>query len=166
MSNRPRFGRFLSQALRSSSGTKMSERTVFTIGYEGKSIDEFVAQLKKAKVKRVVDVRHITSSRKRDFSKTRLSELLGKSGIEYVGMRDLGTPDEIRRFYRGGGDVKEFRRRYEEYLKKVPEAIDRLESAVKEKTTAIMCYENDIATCHRFVLAKRMEKKGFEVVNL
>ncbi len=144
----------------------MAEKTVFTIGYEGKSIEEFIAQLKKAGVKRVVDVRHITSSRKRDFSKTRFSELLAKGGIEYVGMRELGTPDEVRRFYKGGGDVKEFRRMYEAYLATVPEAIERLASAASARPTAIMCYENDVATCHRFVLAKRLEKKGLEVANL
>ncbi len=144
----------------------MAKKTVYTIGYEGKSIAEFIEQLKAAGVERVVDVRHITSSRKRDFSKTRFSELLAKKGVEYVGMRDLGTPDEVRRFYKGGGDVKEFRRMYEEYLETVPDAIARLESAAKEKPTAIMCYENDVTECHRYVLARLLANRGFDIQNL
>ncbi|MDD1770427.1 MAG: DUF488 domain-containing protein [Methanomassiliicoccales archaeon] len=139
---------------------------VYTIGYEGKTIDDFVRQLKKAGVKRVADVRKITSSRKRDFSKTRFSELLAKDGIEYVGMRELGTPDDVRRFYKSGGSVEEFLRRYQKYIDTVPEAMTRLESVAKEEPTAIMCYENDVKQCHRQLLAKKLQKKGFEVENL
>ncbi len=141
-------------------------KKVFTIGYEGKTIDDFVGQLKKAGVKRVADVRKITSSRKRDFSKTKFSETLAKNGIEYVGMRDLGTPDDVRRFYKAGGAVEEFLRRYEKYIDTVPEAMKRLEATASERPTAIMCYENDVKKCHRQALAARLRKKGFEVENL
>ncbi len=141
-------------------------KKVYTIGYEGKTVDGFVAQLKKAGVKRVADVRKITSSQKRDFSKTRFSEILAKNGIEYVGMRDLGTPDEMRRFYKSGGALEEFLRRYEDYVDTVPEAMKKLESVAGERPTAIMCFENGAERCHRQVLAKRLRKKGFEVVDL
>ena len=141
-------------------------KKVYMIGYEGRTIDEFVSRLKKAGVKRVADVRKITSSRKRDFSKTRFSETLAENGIEYVGMRDLGTPDEVRRFYKSGGAVEEFLRRYEKYLDTVPESVKRLEAVAGERPTAIMCYEKDVKQCHRQALAKRLEKKGFEVENL
>jgi uncharacterized protein (DUF488 family) len=141
-------------------------KKVYTIGYEGKTIDEFVEQLKKAGVKRVADVRKITSSRKRDFSKTRFGEILAKNGIEYVGMRDLGTPYEVRRIYKSGGALEEFLRKYEGYVSSVPDAIARLEAIAGEKSTVIMCYENDAKRCHRQVLSKRLMKKGFEVVDL
>jgi uncharacterized protein (DUF488 family) len=141
-------------------------KRVYTIGYEGKTINEFIDQLKKSGVKRVADVRKITSSRKRDFSKTKFSEILAKNDIEYVGMRELGTPNEVRRFYKSGGALEEFLHRYEKYIDTVTEAMKKLESVAGERPTAIMCFENDFKKCHRQVLSKRLQKKGFEVENL
>jgi uncharacterized protein (DUF488 family) len=46
--------------------------SLFTIGYEGRNIDEFVKILQHSHIRRVVDIREIPLSRKRGFSKTKL----------------------------------------------------------------------------------------------
>ena len=43
---------------------------MFTIGYEGRDVDEFVSCLMQYKVTRLIDVREIPLSRKKGFSKS------------------------------------------------------------------------------------------------
>ncbi|MBK6650144.1 MAG: DUF488 domain-containing protein [Betaproteobacteria bacterium] len=47
---------------------------LFTLGYEGLTIDAFIARLQAAQVKTVVDVRELPLSRKKGFSKTGLPQ--------------------------------------------------------------------------------------------
>jgi len=44
--------------------------TLFTLGYEGLTIEAFIARLQAAQVKTVVDVRELPLSRKKGFSKS------------------------------------------------------------------------------------------------
>ena len=65
---------------------------IFTIGYEGATMSEFLAALRNAGVERVIDVRAIANSRRPGFSKTPLRNALAEVGIDYVHLRALGTP--------------------------------------------------------------------------
>ena len=57
---------------------------IFTIGYEGTTVPEFIAALQKAGVERVIDVRALPLSRRPGFSKSALRSALEESGIEYL----------------------------------------------------------------------------------
>ncbi len=74
----------------------MSDYKLFTIGYEGRDIDEFVSLLKDNGITRLIDVREIPFSRKKGFSKSRLNERLQNENIDYVHIKALGSPSEIR----------------------------------------------------------------------
>jgi uncharacterized protein (DUF488 family) len=63
---------------------------IFTIGYEGTTVAEFVAALKKAGVERVIDVRALPLSRSPGFSKTPLKAALEEQAIEYLHLKALG----------------------------------------------------------------------------
>ena len=76
--------------------------TLFTIGYEGKTLPEFVGELAAAKVSLVIDVRAIAASRRPGFSKTALSGALREAGIDYLHLRALGTPKAGRDAARRG----------------------------------------------------------------
>src|SRR6478736_2047718 len=75
---------------------------IFTIGYEGATMPEFMAALQKAGVKRVIDVRALPLSRRPGFSKSPLRAALAEAGIEYVHLKALGTPSEGRTAARAG----------------------------------------------------------------
>ena len=71
--------------------------TLFTIGYEGRNIEEYLGLLKKNIVKLVIDVRRNPISRKRGFSKNRMREALSSEGIEYMHFPQLGIESKNRK---------------------------------------------------------------------
>src|SRR5215212_6382681 len=75
---------------------------IFTIGYEGTTVGEFLSALQDAGVERVIDVRAVPNSRRPGFSKTPLRNALAEAGIDYVHLRALGTPAEGRAAARAG----------------------------------------------------------------
>jgi uncharacterized protein (DUF488 family) len=143
-------------------------RRLFTIGYEGKTLDEFLGQLGEAGVETVLDVRAVAASRRPGFSKTALAGALAERGIGYRHFRALGTPSDGRTAARAG-KTAEMRRIYANQLE-TPEAGLQLEQALgaaEEKPSVLLCYEAEAAGCHRSMLAERMlARTRFEVVDL
>jgi len=139
---------------------------IFTIGYEGSTMPEFLAALKKAGVERVIDVRALPLSRRPGFSKTPLRLALEEAGIEYVHLKALGTPAEGRTAARAGRQT-DLERIYAGQLE-LPEAMAQsgqvLELAA-EKPSALLCMERDPAQCHRTLLLRAVAGDA-EVVDL
>ena len=65
---------------------------LFTIGYEGKSIDEFKQVLLDNDIGLLLDVRESGRSRKPYFSNGKLREQVTSAGLGYAHMRALGSP--------------------------------------------------------------------------
>jgi uncharacterized protein (DUF488 family) len=128
---------------------------LYTIGYEGVTVPEFIAALQSAGVERVIDVRALPLSRRPGFSKSPLKGALGEAGIEYVHLKALGTPAEGRAAARAGRQA-ELESIYAGQLE-LPEAMAQsaqmLELAA-EKPSALMCMERDPTNCHRTLLLK------------
>ncbi len=126
---------------------------IFTIGYEGATVGEFVEALASAGVERVIDIRAVPNSRRPGFSKTPLRNALAEAQIDYVHLRALGTPADGRAAARAGRH-DDLVRIYAGQLE-LPEAIAQgaqmLELAA-EKPSALLCYERDPAGCHRTLL--------------
>jgi hypothetical protein len=80
-------------------------RQLFTVGYEGRSVDELLDELRAAGVERLVDVRELPLSQRRGFSKTALGDALREAGILYVHVKALGNPKPNRERY-WAGDVE------------------------------------------------------------
>jgi uncharacterized protein (DUF488 family) len=126
---------------------------IFTIGYEGATVGEFLAALQSAGVERVIDVRAVPNSRRPGFSKTPLRNALAEAGIEYVHLRALGTPADGRAAARAGKKA-ELERIYAGQLE-LPEAMAetaQMLDLAAEKPSALLCYERDPAQCHRTLL--------------
>ena len=126
---------------------------IFTIGYEGATVGEFLAALQSAGVERVIDVRAVPNSRRPGFSKTPLRNALAEAGIEYVHLRALGTPADGRAAARAGKKA-ELERIYAGQLE-LPEAMaetGQMLDLAAEKPSALLCYERDPAQCHRTLL--------------
>lgn len=139
-----------------------------TIGYETDTQCGMIDRLKAAGVELVVDVRAVASSRKAGFSKTLLAGGLNDQGVDYLHLRDLGTPKPGRDAARAGR-VDEMRRIFEAHLEE-PAAVLALAQATalaKTKRIALLCYEDDPNCCHRRIVADRIrERLKCEVVDL
>jgi uncharacterized protein (DUF488 family) len=139
---------------------------VWTIGYEGRTPDQLVADLRAAGVEQVLDVRELPLSRKRGFSKSSLAALLQSHGIAYAGERRLGAPREIRHRLRGGGAWEPFAAAYLAHLDGQDEALAEVEVQARRRPTALLCYERDALACHRSLLAGRLARRGLLPVHL
>jgi uncharacterized protein (DUF488 family) len=126
---------------------------IFTIGYEGATVSEFIAALKNADVERVIDVRALPLSRRPGFSKSPLRAALEGAGIEYVHLKALGTPSEGRTAARTGrhADLKRIYAGQLELPEAIAQSAQMLELA-REKPSALLCMERDPAQCHRTLL--------------
>ncbi|MBP0590484.1 DUF488 domain-containing protein [Paraburkholderia sp. LEh10] len=127
--------------------------TLFTIGYEGLDINDFVSLLDHHEIETVVDIREFPLSRKPGFSKTALTNLLNLSGFEYVHMVDLGCPKPVRNRYREDGDWSQYKRGFSSYLKTQATAIEELSNLAETSACALLCYEADYNHCHRMMVA-------------
>jgi uncharacterized protein (DUF488 family) len=126
-----------------------------TIGYEASTQDAVIARLKAAGVELLVDVRAIAASRRAGFSKTLLAASLAQAGIDYVHLRQLGTPKPGREAARKGR-IAEMTAIFEEHLAE-PAAQLELAAAKElaaERKVALLCFEADHRGCHRKILAE------------
>lgn len=143
-------------------------KTLSTIGYEGKTIDEFLAELDEAAVELLIDVRAVAASRRPGFSKTALAAALAERGISYLHLRALGTPRAGRDAARKGR-IAEMHAIYEEQLQ-APEAelaMAQADAAAKERHAALLCFEADASRCHREIVADRLaQRSGFSISNI
>jgi uncharacterized protein (DUF488 family) len=143
-------------------------RRLSTIGYEGKTLDEFLGELGEAGVEILIDVRAVAASRRPGFSKTALSNALREQGIDYLHLRPLGTPAAGREAARAGR-IAEMNHIYAGQLE-TPEAGLALEQALAAagaRHAALLCYEKQACDCHRTLLAQRMlERAKFDVVDI
>ena len=142
---------------------------LFTIGYEKAKPAAVMAELKRAKVKLLVDTRAVAASRKPGFSKRQLAAALDEEGIAYLHLQKLGTPAEGREAARAG-KLDTLWRIYAKHLKnpEAIEAMDELVSIVKSgQAVCLLCYERDKDCCHRTRIAEIVnERTGASVVDL
>ena len=138
---------------------------LWTIGYERLLPAELVAELSAAGVARVLDVRFRPQSRRPGMSKTRLGELLGDHGIAYENRRALGTPPDIRWFFKHGRSA-EGAERFRVHLE--ASVADELDALAKEldhaPPTALLCLEADPSVCHRRVVAEALAARRPDLV--
>lgn len=147
----------------SASGTR---RAVWTIGYEGMELGEFIDRLRGAEIGCLVDVRRVAWSHKHGFRREQLRERLEVEGIGYMHMPQLGTPKEVQSRYKAGGSREEFLAAYQEHLRGQEAAVAELLALVLEKNTALMCFEADPVDCHRSALADELARTHLLRVDL
>ena len=127
--------------------------SIFTIGYEGLDIDDFIKLLKLGKVETVVDIRELPLSRKRGFSKNGLRETLEANGLSYRHIVALGCPKPIRNQYREDKDWSRYKRDFKRYLTCQRAVVSDLSVIAQESQCALLCFEADYLMCHRSMVA-------------
>lgn len=141
---------------------------LLTIGYEGHTQDEVIGRLRAAGAEVLIDVRAVAASRRAGFSKSVLAASLAEAGIEYVHLRQLGTPKPGRDAARAGR-IDEMHDIYERHLAEPAAQLElaRAKEIAGDRRAALLCYEADAAGCHRSIVADRLcGDLGCDIVNL
>jgi len=136
----------------------LSQKTVFTAGYEGKDIDSFLDSLSSHNIQVVVDVREIPLSRKKGFSKSILQQRLAEYDIDYIHIKALGSPSHLRKKVYQDKDFDYFFTNYEKYLESCQEELEELYEVINERVSCLLCFENDPYYCHRSAVADRVTR--------
>jgi uncharacterized protein (DUF488 family) len=133
---------------------------LFTIGYEGKALDDVLGRLKANEIELVVDVRALPLSRKKGFSKNAFAKALNEIGIGYAHRVALGTPKPMRTRYKRDHDFAALRVAFEEYLGHQTHSLMELVELVRGKRACLLCFEADPALCHRSLVAAAARQFG------
>jgi uncharacterized protein (DUF488 family) len=141
------------------------QTSLFTFGYEGLSIDAFIARLKEARVKTIVDVRELPLSRKKGFSKNSFSAVLSANGIGYLHAPALGCPKTIRNQYKVDSNWKTYTKDFLKYIKTQEIALRELVKISQTNSTCLVCFEADFSMCHRTFVARAARQLGGPVVS-
>lgn len=130
--------------------------TLYTIGYQGQTIETLLDLLLAHGIQHVIDVRQLPFSRKPDFSKKRFAAHLERVGIGYTHMVALGTPKALRDEVRRTHDYAMFFAAMRELIAAQPGAVAEAVAIANAQPTALLCFEADVATCHRLTVAEAM----------
>jgi len=142
--------------------------TLATIGYESATQEEVISRLKRAEVEVVIDVRAVAASRRAGFSKGVLAASLQAEAIDYVHLRQLGTPKPGRDAAHHGR-IAEMHEIYETHLQEPAAQLELAQACeiAAGRKAALLCYEADVHRCHREIVAERLRASlGCEVENL
>lgn len=143
-------------------------QAIFLIGYEGATVEQFVAALKHAGVDLLIDVREFPQSRKKGFSKNRLPDILRSHGVEYAHLRGLGDPKEGRAAAHAG-DYVLFEKIFMAHMQSdaATRDLERAAAMVRSHYACLMCFEIDDRRCHRSIVAEHLARMtGLTIVPL
>jgi len=128
-------------------------KRLFSIGYQGASIDAYLDKLVENNVAALCDVRKNPISRKYGFSKKRLADHCARLGIEYIHIPQLGIASDARRGLASKADYEALFATYKADLRYRQNELERLKSlSARHRRIALTCFERDPAYCHRGVL--------------
>lgn len=143
----------------------MTTAALFTFGYEGLTIEGFIARLKDAQVDLIVDVRELPLSRKKGFSKSAFREHLAAAGIDYEHRPALGCPKPVRDQYRADGDWAVYTRGFMAHLATVKSEVRQLAATARDHRACLVCFEADFSACHRTYVARAARAAGSPAVH-
>jgi uncharacterized protein (DUF488 family) len=156
--------------------------TLATIGVYGFSADSFLARLREADVRLLLDVRQRRGVRGREYAwanSARLQAALAEAGIEYRHLPELAPTTELRQLQYAEDDRMGVGKRSRERL--APEYVERYTAEILDRAdldavaaalpgaraAALMCVEAEPAACHRSLIAARLaERHGIETLDL
>lgn len=140
------------------------QSALFTFGYEGLTIDAFIARLEAVHVKTIVDVRELPLSRKKGFSKTSFSSVLAVHGIAYLHAPALGCPKPIRDQYKADANWQTYTKDFLKYIKTQDASLRELVKIAQATPACLVCFEADFSMCHRTFVARAVRQLGGPVV--
>ena len=130
------------------------QEVVYTIGYEGISIETYINKLIKNNIKLLCDVRKNPFSRKFGFSGKALNSILSKFNIGYVHIPQLGIESNKRQNLSSQDAYKILFDEYEVDLSNKKKVLNKvLELQKKYQRIALTCFEKSHHQCHRHCIS-------------
>lgn len=144
--------------------------SVFTVGYQEKSISEFLEKLKKNNISVLIDIREIPASRSKGFSKNQLNDALNGIGIKYIHVKELGSPKKIREKLHNDNDYNYFMVEYKKHLEgKLDILMELYRDTITTELSCLMCMERLPSYCHRKIVAEKIKEidgNGLQIVHI
>jgi uncharacterized protein (DUF488 family) len=153
-----------------------------TIGVYGFALEEFLAALRSADVRLLLDVRQRRGVRGPEYAwanSKRLQAALAGAGIAYEHRPDLAPTTELRRLQYAEDDrqgvgkrsrtelAPAYRERYIAEILDRADLDDVIEALPEEGAGALLCVERDPEACHRSLIAERIaDEHHIEVTHL
>jgi uncharacterized protein (DUF488 family) len=135
----------------------VAQKAIYTMGYEGLTIDGFLDNLLKEGIKTVIDVRSNPISHKYGFSKYSLETKCKDIGLNYYHLPQVGIDSKIR------STIFDKENLWDYYINKVipcnKEYIDMIAKINKKEPSVLLCFEKEPEKCHRHLLAKIVSDK-------
>jgi uncharacterized protein (DUF488 family) len=127
--------------------------SLYTIGYSGFTIGEFITTLKNNSINAIADVRSMPYSKHRpEFNSDKLKIELKRNGIEYVFLGDLcGARINDKECYRNGKADYDLIAKNPKFI----EGLNRIKKGMAKYRIALLCAEKDPVYCHRMILICR-----------
>lgn len=126
---------------------------LYTIGYSGFTLNEFIKALKKHGVNAIADVRSVPYSKfKPEYNMDRLKTELNNQSIKYVFLGDLcGARIDAQECYTNGKADYAIIAKHPKFQ----EGIKRIKNGLEKYRIALLCAEKDPVSCHRMILICR-----------
>lgn len=139
---------------------------IFTIGYAGFAIDDFIKALKKHNINSLIDVRSSPFSKfYQDYNKPLLCDTLQKNGIIYRNYNsEFGARQDDKTYYPNGYLDFSMFTRSKVFLDGMQKIINAIPLGYK---FVLMCSEKDPINCHRTIMVgKAFSDNGISVSHI
>ena len=160
--DKPKFKPLRHRITKAKPQIKDKRLTLYTIGYEGKSVEQYIRDLIDNGISALIDVRHNPFSMKWGFSKKQLQNITDRFGMAYIHIPELGIKGNLRKNIKSR---TEYNRLFNEYRKTLSQtdkkqALQDLVKIVRQyRRVAITCFEQEHTCCHRNDVAKAIADK-------
>ncbi len=128
--------------------------TIYTLGTDRRSEEDFTEILHAYEIKALIDVRRYPQSRFEIFKRINLEHLMNQEQIQYHYMGG-----ELGGFRKGGYIAYTLT---DEFKK----GVEILESIALQSRSVILCAEKFPWKCHRKWIARELQRKGWKVIHI
>ncbi len=134
----------------------IADLAIYTAGYEGKTVDEFLNLLMRSGIRRFIDVRRNPISRRYGFHKSTLQKICNSLDIDYQHLPGLGISSAARADLHSTESYTSLFEDYREDLPNRSQDLETVQSLLRSEPSVLVCMEANPQYCHRNVLAHHL----------
>ena len=159
--DKPHFSQLRDRIVRARAKVSNTSSVLYTLGYEGISIERYMTKLMEKGVAMLVDVRHNPFSMKYGFSQKNLRYIAEECKIKYLHIPSLGIKGSDRRNLKSRADYSRLFAAYRGFLAGKETELSHIQNVLKKyKRVTLTCFEKDHTYCHRHSLAEVIQSRS------